>query len=153
LSVITRHLDAEALVGGDGGGEEGDGAARPLVGQDLREGQTRGIIDRDVDELPTEAAAVALTLAIPRDAVADAIEAAELLDVDVEQLAGMRLRPRRFRMRLTVAGETPTSAAICWPVRRWRRKASTCSTTAAGVGRDRRCGRELRSASPARPSA
>ena len=52
-------------------------------------------------------------------------------------------------MRLTVAGETPTSAAICLPVQRWRRSASTCSTTAAGVGRRRRCGREERSCKPA----
>ena len=46
----------------------------------------------------------------------------------------MRLRPRRLRMRLTVAGETPASAAICLPVQRWRRSASTCSTIAGGVG-------------------
>ena len=37
-------------------------------------------------------------------------------------------------MRLTVAGEMPSSAAICLPVKRWRRRASTFSTTAAGVG-------------------
>ena len=57
--------------------------------------------------------------------MADALEAAELLDVDVDQLAGMlplvaahrlgRLERRNaieteaLRMRLTVAGETPTS--------------------------------------------
>ena len=73
--------------------------------------------------------------------MADPIEPAELLDVDVDHLAGMlalvaadrlgRLErrqpvtPSRLRMRLTVAGETPTSAAICLPVWRWRRKAST----------------------------
>jgi hypothetical protein len=55
-------------------------------------------------------------------------------------------------MRLTVTSETSTSAAICLPVQRWRRRASTFSTVAAGVGRLRRCGRELRSVNPARPS-
>ena len=38
-------------------------------------------------------------------------------------------------MRLTVAGEMPSSAAICLPVQRWRRKASTLSTISGGVGR------------------
>ena len=118
---------------------------------------------------PAPAARVPALRAVAGDAVAEPLEAAELLDVDVDQLAGMlalvaadrlgrlegleRLRPSRLRMRLTVAGETPASAAICLPVQRWRRRASTCATTAAGVGRRRRCGREERSFSPARPSA
>ena len=85
------------------------------------------------------AAAVALAGAVAGDAVADPVEAAELLDVDVDQLAGLlalvaehrrgRLqiahpasRAAR-RMRLTVAGETPVSLAICLPVKRWRRRA------------------------------
>ena len=61
-----------------------------LVGQDLREGDARGIVDADVDELPADAAAsCALAGAIAGDAMADALEAAELLDVDVDHLAGM----------------------------------------------------------------
>ena len=83
-----RHLDAEAGVVGDGGREEGDGALLLLVGQDLREGQAGGVVDRDVDELPAGAARLAL-LRIAGDAMADALEAAELLDVDVDQFAGM----------------------------------------------------------------
>ena len=43
----------------------------------------------DMDELPADAAAVALAGAVAGDAVADALEAAELLDVDVDQLAGL----------------------------------------------------------------
>jgi hypothetical protein len=39
-----------------------------------------------------------------------------------------------LRTRLTVAGETPVSAAIALPVRRWRRSASMRSTMAWGVG-------------------
>ena len=41
----------------------------------------------DVDELPADAAAVALAGAVAGDAVADLIELAELFDVDVDQLA------------------------------------------------------------------
>ena len=94
-----------------------------------------------MDELPADAAAVALAPAVAGDAMADVVEPAELLDVDMDELAGMlalvaadrlgRLQrcqpvePRRCRMRLTVAGETPVSAAICLPVQRWRRRRST----------------------------
>ena len=42
--------------------------------------------------------------------------------------------PNDHLMRLIVAGETPTAAAICWPVQRWRRRASMVTTVAAGVG-------------------
>nr|WP_197521203.1 hypothetical protein [Bradyrhizobium icense] len=37
------------------------------------------------------------------------------------------------RMRLTVAGETPVSAAICLPVWRWRRNASMTVDVAGAV--------------------
>ena len=42
----------------------------------------------------------------------------------------------RSRTRLTVAGETSVSLAICWPVQRWRRRAMICSTrlVAASAG-------------------
>ena len=159
-AVVGHHArdgDAEAGVVGDGGLEEGDGALLLLVGQDLAEGDARGVVDADVDELPADAAALALAGAIAGDAMADALEAAELLDVDVDQLAGMlalvaahrlggsrsliRLRPSRLRMRLTVAGETPVSLAICLPVQRWRRSALDLL--------DGRCRRRL--AQPVRP--
>ncbi len=42
-----------------------------------------------MDELPADAAAVALAGAVAGDAVADLIELAELFDVDVDQLAGL----------------------------------------------------------------
>ena len=51
---------------------------------------------------------------------------------------------------LSVAGETPASAAICLPVRRWRRSRSIFSMTSCGVGWRSRCGRELRSSNVAR---
>jgi hypothetical protein len=42
-----------------------------------------------VDELPADAAGPALPGSLAGDAVADALETAELLDVDVDQLAGV----------------------------------------------------------------
>lgn len=79
--------------------------------------------------------------------------------IDVDLLAGLfvlvaagrfrRLKapilfsPRRLRMRLTLAGEMHSCAAICLPVKRWRRNTATCSTTGCGVGLCNRCGREL----------
>jgi hypothetical protein len=103
------------------------------------------------------------------DAVADAIELAELLDVDVEDLAWggalitahrlgrlerrQAVEANRFRMRLTVAAETPTSAAIALPVRRCRRKASTAAAVAGAVWLGDECGRDERSRKPSTPSA
>jgi hypothetical protein len=78
------HGDAEALVVGDGGLEKGDGATLLLVGQDLGEGEAGGVVDANVDELPANATGVALTSAVTGDPVADAIEAAELLDIDMD---------------------------------------------------------------------
>jgi len=83
------HLDAEACVIGDGGPEEGDGAALFLVLHDLAEGDARGIVDADVNELPTQAFAAAspaaLASTVARDPVADAVDSAELFDIDVDE--------------------------------------------------------------------
>ena len=57
--------DAEAGVVGDRGLEEGDGAFLLLVGQDLAEGDARGVVDADVDELPAGAARLALLVRSP----------------------------------------------------------------------------------------
>jgi hypothetical protein len=104
----------------------------------------------------------------PGDAVAHRADSAELFDIEMDELARMlafitpyrfgRLQgtelfnPSRRRTRLTVAGETPVSEAICLPVRRWRRSRSISTTTAWGVGRCSRCGRDERSCNPASPS-
>ena len=42
-----------------------------------------------MDELPANAAAVALACAVAGDAMADALEAAEFLDIDVDHVARM----------------------------------------------------------------
>jgi hypothetical protein len=65
-----------------------DGALLFLVGQDLREGDAGSVVDADMDELPAGAAGLAL-LRIAGDAMADLAEAAKLLDVDMDHLAGV----------------------------------------------------------------
>ena len=62
-----------------------------LAGKQLGEGQAGTVIDGDVQVLPTGAtahgAAIALTGPVTGDAVAHAVDAAKLLDVDVDELA------------------------------------------------------------------
>jgi hypothetical protein len=95
-----------------------------------------------------------LAVPIAGDPMADLTELAQLFDADVDDLArhgplvvwyglgGLEcrqaMRPSRFRTRLTVAAETPTSAAICAPVWRCLRKASTAAQTAGAVWRSLR---------------
>lgn len=55
----------------------------------MREGNARIIVDANMDVLPADAAAVALTGPIPCDAMADLVEVAELLDIEVDHVAGM----------------------------------------------------------------
>src|SRR3984957_6921019 len=56
-------------------------------------------------------------------------------------------------MRLTVAGDTPTSTAICLPVQRCRRKASTMAHVAGAAWLGNERGLEERSRKPSTPSA
>src|SRR5260221_3246865 len=56
-------------------------------------------------------------------------------------------------MRLTVAGDTPTSMAMCLPVWRCRRKASTAVHLDGGVWLGNERGLEERSRNPSTPSA
>src|SRR5215213_2897652 len=126
----TGNRDTEVRVVGDRGLEEGDRALLLLVRQDLllvrqdlllvrqdlREGHPGGIVDADVDELPPDAPALALTGSIAGDAMADAVEAAELFDIDVDQFAGMRAfvaanRRGGFERLDAVEAEAPENAA------------------------------------------
>ena len=81
-------LDAYAAAGEptDGTVEEAGASLAALVGQDLGVGEARAVVDGDVQVLPAEASLAAG--AIAGDAVADAVDAAELLGVDMDQLAG-----------------------------------------------------------------
>src|SRR4029077_4365609 len=87
------HLDAEACVVSDGGFGESESAAPLLVFPDLAEGDARGIVDADMDELPTRALAaaapIALASAVGGDASAAAVDRAERCDVEVYELAGV----------------------------------------------------------------
>jgi hypothetical protein len=88
-AIIGEHLadgDAEAAVIGQGGGEEGSGRGRLLIGQDLGEGDAGVIVDGDMDEVPAQAAGTAALVAM--NAVADLGEAAEFLDIEMQQIAG-----------------------------------------------------------------
>jgi hypothetical protein len=126
-AVVGHHpldLDAEAFVVGQSSLEEGVGTAFLLVGHDLGEGDARVIVDGDMDKLPAEPFApcspIALSSAIAGDAVANAIDPAELLDVDVDHLARMLalVAASRFaRLQCTdlVEPEPPQDTADrCW---------------------------------------
>jgi hypothetical protein len=126
------------------------------------------VVDGDMDILPSHPSAVALAGAVAGDAMADPVEAAELLDVDVDHLAGFVALVTAYRLdRFDCADPieaTPLEDAAdggrrdaqrggdLLPVRRARRSTSTCSTIVCGVGLRSRCGLELRSTRPARPS-
>src|SRR3954469_3791876 len=112
----TGNRDAKARVVGDRGLEEGDRALLLLVRKDLREGDPGGVVDADVDELPSDAPALALTGSVAGDAMADAVEAAELFDIDVDQFAGMLTlvaahRRGRFKRLDAVEAKAPEDAA------------------------------------------
>ncbi len=79
-------LDAEGSEVSQGAFQEEDGAVLAFIGHDLGEGEARGVIDADVDELPP--GAPDLVAPIMGDAMTGAHDATELLDVEVEQLAG-----------------------------------------------------------------
>ncbi|MGY4285426.1 hypothetical protein ACVWXO_004646 [Bradyrhizobium sp. LM2.7] len=80
---------AQARIVGDRRLEERHGALLAFILHDLAEGNARGIVDANVDELPPRLTRAVLFGADTCDAVTHAIEFAELFDVDVDQLAGM----------------------------------------------------------------
>jgi hypothetical protein len=115
-SVVGHHaLDGDRVAGveRDRASQKRDRAAGLLVGEDLDVGQAGGVIDADVHELPTghpDAPAVAARLALAGAAAGHAMpraaDAAEFLDVDVNELARpstliairrlWRLKPRKL---------------------------------------------------------
>ena len=70
---------------GDGPLEEADDGRRALVGEHLGVGQAGAVIDADVQELPAGPAGAGGAIAV--DPVAGPLDAPELLDVDVDELA------------------------------------------------------------------
>src|SRR6202047_1882841 len=73
----------------DGGFEKSACADRLLVRHDPCEGDARGIVDTDMNELPAGAACIALAFAVAGDALANSLEAPQFLDVEMDQLARM----------------------------------------------------------------
>jgi len=71
---------------GSGADQEGAGGLAALVGQDVDVGESSEVVGGDVNELkPLFGSA---ERSAPRDAVSDPIEAAQALDIDVNQLSG-----------------------------------------------------------------
>src|SRR3954451_17237799 len=118
-AIVGHHTgdrDAEVRVVGDRGLEEGDRALLFLVRKDLREGHPGGVVDADVDELPSDAPVLALPRSVAGDAMADPVEAAQLFDIDVDQFAGMFTlvaahRRRGFKRLDAVEAKAPEDAA------------------------------------------
>src|SRR4029077_4944744 len=76
------------------------------------------VVDGDVNELPAVAPAVALSSAIPGDAVPDPVEASKLFDVDVDHLARVIAfipphRLCRLQRREPVEAQPSQDAAHC----------------------------------------
>ena len=83
-------LHAEARIVGNGGFEEGDGAFLFLVLHDATEGNTRGVVDADMNELPADTqVAVDDSRLASGDAMTNGANFAELFDIDMDELAGM----------------------------------------------------------------
>jgi hypothetical protein len=91
-AVVGHHAgdgDAEAFIVSHGRLEEGNCTIGLLVGLDLGEREAGVIVDADVDELPADAATVALAGPITGDPMTNFVETTQLSNVDVDDLAGM----------------------------------------------------------------
>jgi hypothetical protein len=110
----TTNGDAERAVVSDRGVEESDGGVAAFIGQDLREGEAGVVVNSDVNELPA-GTATALGL-VGGDAMTGSEEAAELLDVEMQQIAGGGMfvaaqGPSRFEIADTVQASAAQNAA------------------------------------------
>ena len=125
----TLDLDPQTCVIGHRRFEEGNGAGLPLVAHDLTEGDTRCVVDADMDELPADAEmAVDHAGLSSRDPMAHRADPAELLDIDVDELT--RLFPL-----VTADGLRLQSAQLV--------QAQTTQNAADGGRRDADLGRNL----------
>ncbi len=110
----TTNADAERAVVTDCGVEESDGGVAAFIGQDLREGQPGVVVNSDMHELPA-GAATALGL-VGGNAMTGAEEASELLDVEMQQIAGGGMfvaaqGPSRFEIADTAEAFAAQNAA------------------------------------------
>jgi len=70
--------------------QERQAGATFFIGQYFRIGQSGMIVDGQMEILPADAATVALAGPVRRNPMPSALEAAELLDVDMDQLTRLR---------------------------------------------------------------
>jgi hypothetical protein len=84
--MMRSTLDAEASKEAQGVEEETQAGASLLVRQDIRIGEPRMVVDRQMHIFPADPAGLVLAGAVAGDTVADLIELAELFDVDVDDL-------------------------------------------------------------------
>src|SRR5215469_15856270 len=161
--------NAEAPEVGDGGDQERDGAFLLLVGEDLGTRYPGMVIDSDVDAFPACTLTAAIACAASGYAVAHAAETAELLNIEMDDLAWflalvawmwlLQLEAREpaeaatFENARDAGSGVPISAAMCSWVRRSRRKCSTASAMASGIWLGDERGLEDRSRNPSTPSA
>lgn len=109
-------VDAEASKETQGVEEKAQAGGAFFVGQDFRVGEARMVVDRQMDILPTDPPGVALAGPVTGDPVTDPIEFAQLLDVDVDDLAwGGSFIPAdrlgRLQRRKPIEAEAPENAA------------------------------------------
>src|SRR6516162_3668419 len=129
LGSDVLDLEPQTCVIGHRRFEEGNGAGLPLVAHDLTEGDTRCVVDADMDELPADAEmAVDHAGLSSRDPMAHRADPAELLDIDVDELT--RLFPL-----VTADGLRLQSAQLV--------QAQTTQNAADGGRRDADLGRNL----------
>ena len=112
-TVIGEHAgdgDAEAGVVIDGSLQESRRRRRFLVRQDLREGDAGVVVDGDMHVLP--AGAMDAAAAVAGDAATDSPETSDLLDVEVEEIAGSGMFiAHDGRSRFQIADATEVEAA------------------------------------------
>ena len=99
-AIVGHHPlgpDAVRTEPAQGAEQEGGGGVPALVAQHLDIGQPRRVIDRNMDEVPARAP-IAAARAGAGDAMAGPVEPAELLDVEMDQLArpGALVTPHRL---------------------------------------------------------
>src|SRR5436190_861567 len=98
MSTWTSSLDRDPALAVPGlcPAQEGHAVGGALAGEQLGVGQTRVVVDREVEVLPAGVPVTAAGLRTERT-FAQGPEATELLDVDVDELARSRSRARGTR--------------------------------------------------------
>jgi len=90
VGVNTRNGDAMGGEEGEGSMEEGESTGGGFIWEKFGEGEATVIVDGDVKIFPTGAADV-VVLAVAGDAMACADNPSEFLDVEVEEIAWMKV--------------------------------------------------------------